>query len=263
MKISNNYPKDRNSKGSWGSSSERKESLSPENGSHGVALTQSSKGRGTSISNPDISTGFHLTIRISNSSLTRKHFRLMLDCLVYEIVTSGINLEQYLMLEHLMSLLLGTKRTPLELSNEHERRVSLLAQILMRDLRGIQFVPFMSTKEFLSEDIISDLQGNDLVMTKRTYNSRKLLWRPENYMKIQIVSVDTIIDRTGNTERYSSYCKGYGESHPSAHNQKTKTSFELDGGDPKEPTDFSLKEIQSLLLLTQLEIRTKFRKRKT
>jgi hypothetical protein len=74
--------------------------------------------------------------------------------------------------------------------------------------------------------------------------------------------VDTIIDRTGNTERYSSYCKGYGESHPSAHNQKTKTSFELDGGDLKDPEDFSLKEIQRLLLLNQLEIRTKFRARK-
>lgn len=253
---------DENPKNLSVSSSRKEERLSPENGSHGVALTQSRTAKGKSQSTSDISTSFHLTVRIANSSLTRKHYRLMLDCLVYEVVTEGINLYQYLMLEHLMSLLLGTKLTPLELSNEHERRVVLLAQILMRDLRGLTFEPYEKTKEFLTEDIVSDLQFYGLVMTKRTYNSRRGLWSPEKYLKIQTVSVDTIIDRSGKTERYSSYCKGYGESHPSAHNQKTKPSFELDGGDFKDPTDFSLEEIQRLLLLNQLELRTKSRRRK-
>lgn len=240
-----------------------KERLSPENGSHGVTLTQSKnrKERNT-VKFTDISTGVYLTVKIPNGSLTRKHFRLMLDCLVYEIVTEGINLYQYLMLEHLMTILLGTKANPLELSNEHERRVTLLAQILMRDLRGLSFEPYEKSREFLSEDLISDLQFNNLVMSKRTYNSRKGLWSPEIHLKIRTVSVDTLIERSGKTFRYSSYCKGYGESHPSAHNQKTKPSFELDGADPRIPEDFSLKEIQNLLLLNQLELRTKSRKRK-
>lgn len=240
-----------------------KKRLSPENGSHTVTLPRPPSRKSSSLEKPDISTAFYLTVRVANSSLTRKHFRLMLDCLIYEIIVDGIDLKRYLMLEHLMSTLLGTKLSPLDLSNEHERKLSLIAQIVMRDLRGEDFALGNEDKVFLNKDTIQVLVENNLVMSKRTYGSRRVYWDPGKFLSIKTVSVETIIERSGNSERYSSYCKGYGESHQSAHNQKTKPSFELDGGDFKDPIDLRLEEISSLLLLTQLEVRLKNRSRKT
>lgn len=248
---------DENQNSSQVSSSKKKRRLSPENGSHVVTLPQTSSVRKSTSKEPDISTAFYLTVKVANSSLTRKHFRLMLDCLLYEIVTEGIDIKKYLMLEHLMSTLLGSKLNPLDLSNENERRVTLIAQILMRDLRGLEFSASDTQKVFLTKETIETLVSNDLIMSKRTYGSRRVYWDPGKFLSIKTVSVETIIERSGNSERYSSYCKGYGESHQSAHNQKTKPSFELDGGDFKDPVDFRLQEIQRLLLLTQLELRTK------
>lgn len=238
-----------------------KKRLSPESGSHTVTLHRSPERRSRVLEKPDISTAFHLTVKVANSSLTRKHFRLMLDCLIYEIIVDGTDLKKYLMLEYLMSTLLGAKLHPLELSDKHERKLTLISQILMRDLRGVEFTLGNEDRYKLTDDTIRTLTENNLVMSKRTYGSRKMYWDPGKFLSIKTVSVETIIERSGNSERYSSYCKGYGESHQSAHYQKTKPSFELDGGDYRDPIAFKLEEIQSLLLLTQLEVRTKFRRR--
>jgi len=185
----------------------------------------------------------------------------MLECLLFEIVYQGVNLEKYLMMEHLMSLLFGSKSDPLDLQNEHERRLVLLSMIIMRDLREKDFSSLNEPLEYLSEEISGEIQLNDLLMNERTYKSRIGYWNPERFLKIRIVSVDTLIDRSGNSERYSSYCKGYGESHPSAHYKKTPPSFELDGKNAKDPSDFSLNEICRLFVLNRLEIRLKFRKK--
>jgi hypothetical protein len=185
----------------------------------------------------------------------------MLECLLYEIVFEGINLDKYLMLEHLMSLLLGAKTDPLELNNENERRLCLLSQIVMRSLRGKEFSSLGEPLEYLPEEISQEIDLHQLLQSKRTYNSRKVYWSPQRFLKVRAVSVETLIERSGNTERYSSYCKGYGESHPSAHIKRSPPSFELDGKDDKDPSDFSLMEICKLLILNQLEIRLKFQKR--
>ena len=246
---------------SFSSPARTKERRSPMSGSHGVTLTQSSNKRESKVQQPDISTEVHLTVRISNSSLTRKHFRLMLECLLYEIVHEGVNLERYLMMEHLMSLLLGVKTEPLDLNNEHERRLCLLSQVIMRSLRGYEFSSISQPLEYLPEEISQEIVLNDFLMSERTYKSRRVYWKPEKYLKILSVSVDTLIERSGNTERYSSYCKGYGESHPSAHYKKTPPSFELDGEDAKDRPDLNLIEICKLLILNQLDIRLRFRKK--
>jgi len=238
------------------------ERTNPESGAHGVTLTETKTVRKRTGSNSDITTGVYLTVRISNSSLTKKHFRLILDTLLFEIVRDGIDLYQYLMMEHLMSLLLGPKLKPLDLLNEHERRVSLISMILMRDLRGLDFGLENGPKRFLSKDLVETLSSSDLLMSERTYNSRKSLWKPERYLSIQTVLIDTLIERSGKTVRYSSYCKGYGESHPSSHKQKVRPSAELDGKDLGDPEDFSLQEILRLLVLNQLELITMSRKKR-
>jgi len=86
---------------------------------------------------------------------------------------------------------------------------------------------------------------------------------PEIWLTIKTVDVDEIIERTGNTERYSSYCKGYGESHPSAHYKKTGPSAELDGESTEIPKEISLQELQKLLCLTQLNLKPKVIRRRS
>jgi len=233
------------------------ERSSPTNGSHGVALNQSNSKRLSKRENILLlPTEVHLTVRISNKSLTRRHLRLILETLLYEIFDTGISLEKYLMLVFLYQNLLGQKTEPLDLQTDHERRLCLLTEIVMLDLSAKSFEIGLPM-QILSEDLRKEVLENELLMSKRTYNSRKYHWLSENWLLVRPVGIDSLIERSGNSIRYSSYCKGYGESHPSAHFKKTKPSVELDGKDQSEPQVLRLKELQKLLILSRLRLKPK------
>jgi len=229
----------------------------PLDGSHAVALTQPRQKKGKALKLSDISTSVHITVQIRNKSLTRRHLRLMFEVLLYEIIMDGADFEKYLMLVHLMNLTFGQKIEPLDLNNEHERRLCLLSMIIMKALSGQEFDYVMSPKDNkqLPIEIKESILQNDLIMNRRTYMSRCDYWNPELWLTIRTVDVDEIIERSGNTERYSSYCKGYGESHPSAHFKKTGPSAELDGETSEIPREITLKELKKLLCLTQLNLK--------
>lgn len=232
------------------------------NGSHGVALTQTnakSKGSQRVTIQP---TDIHLTVRIANKSLTRRHLRLILDVLLYEIVDDGMTLARFLMLVHLYQQVLGTKLDPLDLHIEHERRLVLLSEIIMKDLSGKDFDHEMP-QMVLSENLRKEILNSNLIMNKRTYQSRKGHWRPENWLVIRPVAIDNLIERNGTSERYSAYCKGYGESHPSAHYKKTRPSAELDGEEVTVHQDIRLSELRQLLILTQLNLKPKAKRTKS
>jgi len=237
----------------------------PLDGSHGVALTQPKQKKEKSQKISDISTSVHITVQIKNKSLTRRHLRLMFEVLLYEIIEEGADFEQYLMLVHLMNLTFGQKVEPLDLNNEHERRLCLLSMIIMKSLSGETYDYVMGSEEKikLPEEVRNTILSNDLIMSRRTYMSRRNFWMPEIWLTIKTVDVDEIIERTGNTERYSSYCKGYGESHPSAHYKKTGPSAELDGESTEIPKEISLQELQKLLCLTQLNLKPKVIRRRS
>jgi len=232
------------------------ERSSPTNGSHGVALNQSNVRLSKRENILLLPTEVHLTVRISNKSLTRRHLRLILETLLYEIFDTGISLEKYLMLVFLYQNLLGQKTEPLDLQTDHERRLCLLTEIVMLDLSAKSFEIGLPM-QILSEDLRKEILENEILMSKRTYNSRKYHWLSENWLLVRPVGIDSLIERSGNSIRYSSYCKGYGESHPSAHFKKTKPSVELDGKDPSEPQVFRLKELQKLLILSRLRLKPK------
>jgi len=179
-----------------------------------------------------------------------------LDVLLYEIVQQGMTLARYLLLVHLYENLLGQKTEPLDLQTDHERRLCLLSEIIMIDLSDKSFDHEIPIK-LLSEELTKEILDGNLIMSERTYNSRKGHWNPENWLSIRTVGIDSLIERSGNSQRYSSYCKGYGESHPSAHLKKTKPSVELDGVEATEPQAFQLKELKQLLLLNRLRLKPK------
>lgn len=206
----------------------------------------------------DFSLDFHLTVG-TQQTLTRTQTGLLLDILNYQVCHFGINFGMWLGLEYLMSSLLGQKTHPLEVKDKNIRRVTFVSYIILSSVGESDL--YLEERRILPDQILSKLNQNNMLMSKRTYGSRFNLYQPERLLKISAVPVVSRFDRIkGNSERYSSYCKGYGESHPSAHKKKTKPSFELDG-ETEEKDFIRLDEIPNLLLLTQLEVWTKFHRK--
>jgi len=200
---------------------------------------------------------YHLTVK-TQIELSRKQAALLLGVLNYQATHFGINFGMWMGMEYLLNLLMGKKTHPSEIKDKIIRDVVFATYLILMSIDGkslslwdLNVVPNQLTRK---------LEEEGLLMTQRSYGSRFATYRPENLLEISTVPVNIRFDRQkGISNRYSSYCKGYGESHPSAHRQKTKPSFELDG--EKEEKDFlNLQEISNLLILTQLEVWTKFHK---
>jgi len=171
---------------------------------------------------------YHLTIRLTHETLSRRELSLLLEVLAYQAVNFGCNLPMYLALSELYFRLLGNKRSAREVKESKIRLTLTVVEILLHSFKGIEFP--LSPEYFVKvEDKVRELLGSGL-MSKRTYGSRFKTWRPEKFFVIKIVPVDIqLLERRKGSEPYSGYCKGYGESHPSAHSKKTKPSPELDG----------------------------------
>lgn len=170
---------------------------------------------------------YHLTARISNSSLVPRELSLILSVLNYQIVNFGCNFPMFLTLVEL-TMRLSSGRHPDEISDSDIRLTVLVSETLIQYFKGVEFT--------LDSKVRLPVEGpvrNILVpylMDSRTYGSRFVTWRPEKFVKIRAVPVSILIERnSSSSKRYSAYCKGYGESHGNAHKFKTRPSDELDG----------------------------------
>lgn len=200
-------------------------------GSHQMTLTQPFGSR-EAVSPDSISIEYHLTISVTNESLSRRELSLLLEVLCYQAVNFKVNLTMFMAIYELYFRLLGQKRNSSDILDSNVRRSVTIAEILLDTLRnhawsldpkqGIEFPE--QSREILKPHL----------MSKRTYGSRYRTWRPEKFLVVRIVPVDVLMNRSPGTQPYSSYCKGYGESHPSAHRKLTKPSAELDG-DSSDP----------------------------
>jgi hypothetical protein len=173
---------------------------------------------------------YHLTIQITNSSLSRRELSLLLDVLNFQAVYFGANLNMVLAMYELYFKILGNKRNAAEIYESKIRLTLTVSEILLK-IFGKDPISLSSEEGFkLTSHPFQKLLKVHGLMSKRTYGSRYRTWRPEKYLKVRIVPVDIqFLKRRDNSVRYSSYTKGYGESHPSAHRQRTKPSAELDG----------------------------------
>lgn len=171
---------------------------------------------------------YHLTIKITNEQLSRKELSLLLEVLAYQAANFGVNLTMYMAISELYFRLLGNKRSAKEVKESKIRLTLTVVEILLHSLKGTE-LPLSSDEYLVVNDKIRNILGKGL-MNKRTYGSRYRTWRPEKFFIVKIVPVDIqLLERRKGSEPYSGYCKGYGESHPSAHSKKTKPSPELDG----------------------------------
>lgn len=197
--------------------------------SHGVTLDRPfGMEKEGSVSSSSTSIEYHLTIQLTNNSLSRKELSLLLDVLNYQAVHFGVNLNMQLAIYELYFRLLGNKREAKEIRENHIRLTLTVSELILRILRKSD-TSLGSNGVLLIADRFKELLEKGL-MTKRTYGSRYRTWRPENFLKVRIVPVDIqFLKRRTDSEPYSSYCKGYGESHPSAHRQSLKPSAEYNG----------------------------------
>jgi len=200
-----------------------------------------------------LSSDYQLTSR-TKITLDRRQQSLLLDVLNYQAVHYGVTFASYLFIEMLYSNLVGSKSHPVEVKDEHERRVSFVAHIILQSLSSGDWILLGSDLIPLVETVRSRLLREDCLMSSHTYDSRCRHWRPEVFLEVRVVRLDVFCERSSGTRRYSSYCKGYGESHRTLHKKKTRPSFELDGSltEVKESFLLNLSQLLHLNLTEQL-----------
>lgn len=193
-----------------------------------------------------------ITVRPKVTDLSRRDASLLLSVLNYQVVNFGINFSMYLTMEFLVSFLLGNKNDPMEIKDEKERFEVSLSFLILLDFYG-EFIPFEGNAE-LHEDIKQKILVNGLVVNHRVAGGRLSHYRPEKFFEVRAEVLESIYERSGKpSKRYSSYTKGYGESHPSTHKKKVRPSAELDGEEDTEIT-FRLKDISKFFVLNQLKL---------
>lgn len=199
----------------------------------GVSTVPSSVSNTAEESNKNcfLSSDYHLTVQL-RVHLERRQVSLLMSILCYQAVHFGVTFPMYLSMLHLLEILMGQKTKPGEIRDKYERLSVLLSRVIIRDLAGkdLNFSDPVSLTEQTRELL---LKSKGLI-TKDTYRSRFTFWRPERFLRLKTVPVDVVIERNGNSVRFSSYCKGYGEGTGTARRGKTPTSFELDGEDTPE-----------------------------
>lgn len=207
-----------------------------------------------------LSSDYHLTVQLK-VRLERRQVSLLLGILSYQAVHFGVTFPMYLMLLHLNEILIGNKLRSSEIKDRYERLSVLLSQVIIRDLAGKDL--FFNEPQRLSTQTRELLLNSKALMTKDVFKSRFNYWRPENFLRLKTVPVDVIVERSGNSVRYTSYCKGYGEGGRTARREKTPPSFELDGEEAPEwilSEHLSAKELaQEAFLIAHFEWLKRFR----
>jgi len=209
--------------------------------SHQMTLNRPQGIPGVGLSSSSNQIEYHLTVQISNSSLTRRDLSLLLEVLNFQAVYYGINLNMYLAISELYFRILGKKFNAVLIPEEKIRLTVTVSELILKSLKGTDFSLYSGDFVHLPDKIRKILRKG--LMSKRTYGSRFKTWRPEKFLVVRAVPVDIqFLSRRKDSQQYSGYTKGYGESHPSAHRQKLKPSAEYDG----EDVEFGLVEERQL-----------------
>ena len=189
-----------------------------------------------------ISFDVQMTVR-SKVHFTRKQLCMLSGFALSEVAEKGLSLSDWMILEWLYSNLLGNKQDYFERKDPREFELALLLKIV---LLGSTWLG-LEGKVQLPEDIRELILNSKSVPKGRTKASWQQHWDLKKFLEIRAVPLDVLMERSKSTIRYSSYCKGYGESSRMGRRQKTRPSAELDG----EPVDLE-KDSTVRLDLTQI-----------
>lgn len=203
----------------------------------------------------------NLTIQLKVKEFTRKQATVLAGQALFKVAHWGLNLGDWMVLEFLYSYLLGSKLSSYKLKNFKELELSLLLKVVL--LSGTWLG--LEEKVMLPEDIQFLLLSSKWVPNKRTFHSRETYFQMNKFLSVRIVPVDALIERSKGTIRYSSYCKGYGESSHMGRRQKTRPSPELDGEpvelEKEEYVNIPLNQYGQILQIVLKEIKYSFQKK--
>lgn len=196
--------------------------------------------------NPEsIKSEFQMTIRTKVTKLTDKQASMLLKVLSVLALRDGIDIIMYMSMEHLRNILTRQSSHAIELiPNEKDRQALLLSELILQNVRG-EWLSF-SERIQIPRHVIEEIVASGWLPDKRTFYSWLDYWQPEKFLEFRIVPLEYLIDRSGYSNPYSAYCKGYGEGGHAAR-EKTRYSSELDG-EPVEddfPPGFNLLEVRS------------------
>jgi hypothetical protein len=155
-----------------------------------------------------------------------------------DVAELGLTLSDWMILEWLYSTLLGNKQDYFQRKDKIEFELCLLLKIVL--LGGTWMG--LSGRVELPKDIQELVLASRYVPKGRTKASWRQRWQLRKFLEIRAVPLDVLLERSKNTTRYSSYCKGYGESSRLGRRQKTRPSAELDG----EPVDLEKDKMMNL-----------------
>jgi hypothetical protein len=200
-------------------------------------------------------TEVQMTVRFRYTILTRRDIMNLLLTLNYQAVHFGVSLWLYLVLEHCITYLVGSKSSPYEIKDEKERLTSSVALLILRDLEKGSW-NYGGRNQLQAQTKQDLLETEGLIISKRQYGSIKSHHRPEKYIEVRTVPLESsILQRNSNSTRYDSYCRGYGESSGFALNKlRTRQSTELDGETKDIPLSFSLKNISKYFQLNLIDL---------
>jgi len=195
----------------------------------------------------------HITIR-PRVELSRKRISLLLEQEIVRVNSEGMNLLDYFMLEWCMNYLVGSSLIH-EIKFEKMSTAVLAAHTILTQYSENWNLLFQRTS--LHPDLSSLLEQIFGKYSDRKYQGRKQIYQLDKFLEVRIENVDSVFERSQNSIRYSSYCKGYGESGRSVRRQKTRYSFELDRDDneivtPEEKDPFGI-AFRNLLDLYEVE----------
>jgi len=196
---------------------------------------------------------YQLTVR-PKVDLTRYHMSMLLELNCWKVCDSGIDLSDWLTIEYLWNRLLGSNKV-WEIRDPNERRVLTLANMVLLSTQNSWMT--LGEKTQINKSLLVYLEETELLPSSRTIFSRLDYWRNEKFLEVRAVRLDVFMERESQSIRYSSYCKGYGESSSMGRRQKTRPSQELDGDDERPEVILSLKDVQNLLYLNLLELKKK------
>jgi sRNA-binding regulator protein Hfq len=177
----------------------------------------------------------HITI-FAKVELSRKRVSLLLEQEILRVNSQGFNLLDYFAFEWMLNYLVGSQKI-YYVNGEKLSTTVFVAYIILLDYRKNENLLYDRTP--LSQDVREEIERIFGKLSDRKYQGRNSLYQLEKFLLFKIENVDSKFERGQNSVRYSSYCKGYGESGRSARKQRTRYSYELDRDDTEQlPEEF-------------------------
>jgi hypothetical protein len=193
-----------------------------------------------------ISMEFQMTIRSRIEQLTVRQASMLLMVLNCRALAHGVDITLYLSQEFLFTLLVKSGQRPEEVRDEKVRQSVMLAELILSYIRG-NWLTFTESEK-LPPEIIEKILSTGWIPSNQTLGSWKAYWQPEKFLEFRIVPLETLMKRSGNSEPYSSYCKGYGQDGHRSRVSKTRYSPELDGSTIEpEPPRIPLEDLETFV----------------